>query len=322
MSRFILVIVMVAGFSGFGVEPVYGQSDCDTLYALLQNLAVTQIRANEVWVEHFIDCPPVDGAVGGFVFSEFGQEGRNDRVVIARYYPRLGWRYQLGERAPRIRFPRPSPRIDVDGDGERDLVFLALDDIALTERAYRIVFIRDGKKRSDVQLDFPRGMVIDSLLPAPVGKPRPLQVIDRRAWEIGGLTPANAPVSYRYLAWGAELDPPGYINRTANNLHRYPVMKQREGFIESLPAAGDLRYETEEEYEAFLVDLIGWCLDQSNLDRELEGYKKIKEILSRVKYRGSTDVLDAPQTVQDQLRRALPAARRLPRNQNKTTSRR
>ncbi|MFC1475544.1 hypothetical protein ACFLQW_00905, partial [Candidatus Zixiibacteriota bacterium] len=310
--KFISAIMVVCSI-GLGEMPAWGQAECDTLYPLLQNFVVDHVRANEIWIEHFIDCSTIDNAFGGVVLSEIGQEGQKDRVVIATYQPRRGWFYRFGERAPGIRLLRPSPRIDVDGDGELDFVFVGLDDVTLKHRSYQISFMENGKKRPNGRIDLSKGLAIDSLLPAPTGQPRPLQIIDRRGWDIGGLTPQTALVSYRYMIWGTAWDTAAYINRTVDYIDRYPIMKQREDYIKALPQTGDLRYDTEAEYEAFLVNLVGFCLDQSNLDREAEGYEKAKEILDRVRYKGSTNVLDAPQSVGEQLRRALPEAKKLPR---------
>lgn len=314
MRRFIPIILGVVCSAGLGVTPARSQSACDTLYPLLQNFVVDHVRANEVWVEYFIDCPPVEQAIGGIVLSELGQEGKKDRVIIATYKPRGGWSYRFGERAPGIRILQPSPRIDVDGDGELDFVFVGVDIVTLKHRSYKISFMENGKKRPNSRIDIPRGMAIDSLLPAPAGQPRPLQIVDRRGWDIGGLSPATAPVSYRYLVWDTSRDTAAYVNRTADHADRYPMMKQRADYVEALPQSGNLPYDTEKEYQAFLVNLVGYCLDQSNLGHEVRGYKKIKEILDRVRYKGSTNVLDAPQAVREQLRRALPEAKKLPRN--------
>jgi len=316
MRRTILRAVFISGAITWAAAPVSGQTVCDTLYWNLQDLAVEHIRANEVWIEHFINCPPAAQAFGAFILSELGQEGTKDRALIATYVPRAGWLYRFSEQAPNIRFVRPSPLIDVDGDGQMDIVFTTADNRAPNERSYHIALTDEGKKRSTKTLAFTPGLVIDSLLPAPAGKARPLQMVDRRGREIGGLNAGNAPISYRYLELDPTLDPPDYVNQTAKHAGLYPVMQQRAEYVKALPGSDLLEYDSAETYEAFLVNIIGYCLDQSNLGREVDGFLEVRAILDRVRYKGSTQVLEAPRTVCDRLQQALPEAKKLPRKRN------
>ena len=305
-STIIVLAMLPALLTGAG--DVFAQVGCDSLYFLLQNLIVNHIRAKEVLVDQFMDCP-VSDTLGGFILTRFGSEGEKDRAVIARLGGR-GWQYCFGERGRNIRFKKPAPRIDIDGDGGLDLVFIVSDKLHPTERGYQIVFVDNNKERPMKGLRFPDGMIIDSILSAPDGHPRPLQVADRRGWTIGGLSKKNKPISYRYMAWDGTADPPEYVNRTAANLHLFPAMLRRAAYIKALPKSGDLEYEAAEEYEDFLTNVIGYCMDQSNFEREAQGYEEIEKILDRVRYKGSTVILDSPREVRQGLRRALPEARR------------
>lgn len=311
--RTCLPIVILAAFLSAAAIPAAGQPVCDTLYTSLQNLTVEHIQANEVFIEYYIACPPADQAFGGVILSRLGEDGKNDRAIIAVYIPRAGWSYCFGERAPNVRFLRPSPLLDVDGDGELDLVCTTFESDMPGDTAYRITLMAQGKKRAVPSLNFPPGLAIDSLLPAPEGRPRPLQVVDRRGRSIGGLNAATAPVSYRYLEWDAGQDPPGYVNRTASHRDRYPELKRRAAYIDSLPQSDLLEFSEPEEYARFLANIVGYGLDQSNLGREAEGFIEARAILDRVRYSGSTQVLGAPVTVTDELQRALPDAQSIPR---------
>jgi len=300
-------VVLVLLASG----PAAGQITCDSLYYLLQNLAVNHVGGNEVWVEYFLDCPGSPDTVGGFIFSEVNQEGKRDRAVIARYSDRIGWQYRFGERATRIRFAKPSPRMDVDGDGQLDMVFTAADDIYPGERGYRVLFQRPNSLASLPELHFPRGLIIDSILPAPPQHAHALTVADRRGWEIGGLKPPTAPVSHRYLAWERSTDTAKYVNQTAAQTNQFPDMQRRAAYVKALPKSGELRFDAPEKYEEFLINVIGFTLDQSNMAREREGFETISEILDRVRYGGPTGRLQSPREVRDGLLRAMPAQRNL-----------
>ncbi len=303
------IVLPVLWVAFIGAHRSHGQVSCDSMYFLLQDLSVAHIRANEIWVDHFLDCPTASDTLGGFVLSELGQEGKKDRAVVARYTQRAGWQYSFGERAPNIRFHQPSPRMDINSDGELDFVFTATDLKYKTGRHFRIVLIKDGKQQNMPGLKPPKDMVIDSILPAPKGRPRPLRVVDRRGWDIGGLSPEKAPLSYRYLDWNNAADPPGYVNQTASYVGLFPVMLRRAAYFKTLPKSGVLQFDTAEEYEIFLYNVIGYCLDQNNLGQETDWFEEVSEILDRVRYAGSTETLDAPRQVRNHLRRTFPRPR-------------
>lgn len=313
---------------GFGYQTVgngvvrasAGQLSCDSLYYLLQNLAINHVRANEVWVEHYLDCSSSStDTMGAFILSTLGKDGQNDRVVFAQWFDRHGWKYRFGDRAPNLHFLRPSPRLDINGDGHPDFVFTITDPTRPTEIDYRIVLTRNGQRFKVPSVIPKKGLAIDSILPAPppAGSPHPLQIIDRRAWEVGGLDAESAPVSYRYLVWSDKDGAPGYINRTKANQHLFPLMAKRKARFEALPQTGEITLVDEESYEEFLRTVIGYCLDQNNLGREYEGFKEADAVLNRARYQGSTRKLSAPRQVSTQLRRALPASRKVPYSQKK-----
>lgn len=289
-----------------------GQVDCDSLYYLLQNMAVAHVNANEIWVEHFLDCPATPDTVGGFVVTVLDTEGGKDRAVVGQYSHRNKWQYRFSERGPNIRFLRPSPRVDVDGDGELDIVFTTVDTRYRGGPCYRIVLVKNGKRDKIPGLNLHRDMAIDSILPAPEGQVRPLNIIDRRGWEIGGLSPEKSPLSYRYLEWDKTSDPPGYTNRTAANVQQYPMMFRRAAFVKELPDSGEIKYDKDEEYEEFLINIVGYCLDQSNLGREVEAYEEAYGILNRVKYKRSGPMFNSPGQIGNELRRVLPEVRNIP----------
>jgi len=283
---------------------------CDSLYYLLQDLAVTHVRGNEIWIEHYLNCAPSSDTVGGFILSEVGEDGAKDRAIVAGYGGPRGWLYRFGERGRNIRFARPTPLIDVDGDAELDVVFTATPRNYATENELIIVFVRDHKRENQKLVPMERDMAVDSIYPAPEGSPHPLRIVDRRGMDIGGLSYDKAPKSYRYYVWDPKADPPSYVDRTANHVRSFPIMQERASFVKSLPASGDLVYETEAEYEEFLINIIGYSLDQSNIGRELKGFEEVNAILERVRYKGSTESLSAPRSVIVSLRRALPEAQK------------
>jgi len=303
-----LAAVMALSIDSAGIAR---QISCDSLYYMLQDLTVNHIRGNEVWVEYFLDCSGDADTIGGFILSEVGQEGLKDRAVIAGYDSRRGWQYRFGERGPNIHFVRPSPLIDIDGDGELDITFAATSRTFPTERDYLVLFVRDGKRENSKLIPLERDMAIDSILPAAPGSAHPLQIIDRRCFEIGGLTYDKAPRSYRYYVWDAASDPPAYADRTASHTSQFPIFRQRESFVRALPATGELAYESEEEYAEFLINIIGYCFDQSNIGRELAGFEEVNAILERVRYKGSTERLSSPRSVIVDLRRILPEVKQL-----------
>jgi len=299
------VATLCLGNTGFAQK-----NSCESMYYSLQDLAVSHVRGNEVWIEHYLDCTPSSDTVGGFILSVVGKEGTKDRAIIAGYDGAKGWLYRFGERGANIRFARPTPLIDVDGDGELDVVFTATNRNYPTESELLIVFVRDHKRENKKLVPMERNMAIDSIFPAPAGSPHPLRIVDRRGMEIGGLSYDMVPKSYRYYVWDPTADPPSYVDRTANHAQSFPIMQQRASFVKSLPASGELVYETEAEYEEFLINIIGYGLDQSNLGRELKGFEEVNAILERVRYRGPTEKLSAPRSVITTLRRALPEAKK------------
>jgi hypothetical protein len=292
-----------------GAGQARGQVTCDSLYPLLQNFAVNHVGGNEVWVDYFIACPSAPDTIGGFVLSEVGQQGKKDRAVLARWIARAGWQYRFGERASNIRFAKPSPRMDVDGDDTLDLIFEAADDAYPSEHGYRVLMQRGNTYQNLSELRLPRGVIIDSVLSAPRGQPHPMVLADRRGWEVGGLRRQHAPVSYQYVAWDASADPPRYVNRTTSHTDLFPEMERRAAYVGTLAQSGELTFRAAEEYEAFLSNVIGYCLDQYNMNREKEGFETVSAILDRTRYGGPTERLQGPRQVRDGLIRAVPSLR-------------
>jgi len=311
LPRFALIASTAVGLLLAAPGPVRCQIGCDSLYCLLQNMAVNHVGGNEVWVDYFLGCPDAPDTIGGFVLSAVNQEGKMDRAVIAAYQDRAGWQYRFGERARNIRFVKPSPRMDIDGDGSLDLVFTAADDAFPRERGYRILFRRGNTYAGLPELRLPRAMVIDSILPAPPHRARPLLIADRRGWEVGGLRPSNAPVSHRYLGWNRSSDTGKYVDQTSSHMDMFPDVRHRAAFIKSLPVSGELRFAEPEKYEEFLINLVGYMLDQSNSGREQEGFEVVRPILDRLRYEGSTQRLQSPAEVRAGLIKAIPTLRQL-----------
>ncbi len=307
--RTIIGLSIVLAALGILAPHAVAQPDCDSVYQLLQNFSVNHIRGNEIWVDQFISCQALAETLGGFVLSMVDQEGKKDRAILCRF-ARQGWLIKVVENAPNIRFYRPSPIIDINGDGENDFLFTSYDpNYPLLKRAFKIVIMENGKEVGRPELRFAKGVAIDSLLPAAPGKPHPLRVSDYRGTDLGGMDPARGPVSHRYLVWDKTADPPAFVNRTAQNMRLFPEMIRRAKAIKNIPS-GKLTYSSEDEYEALLRDVIGYALDQSNLGREIEGYDEVASILDRVTYGGSTKSLWAPRSVRDRLRTLLPKVRK------------
>ncbi len=304
--RVIQSVVLLSGLCWLIIpgSSVSAKPTCDTLYYELQNLSIRHVRANEIWVEHFLECPPVDGAFGGFVLSDITQGGERDRAVVAMYQESR-WQYRFGERGAGIRFAA-EPRRDIDGDGIHDFVFIAEDQQHRPARSYRLAFLdSSGNRRSVGGLGLPRDVVVDSILPAPAGRAHALLAADRRGWDIGGLDWDTAPISYQYLDWNGNADPPKYVNRTAAHADEFPVFDRRREFIEQL-GDGRLEFETEAEYQTFLINIIGHCLDLLNMNRGEEAYIKATDILERVRFTTATVGLLPPRAVESQLKRVLP----------------
>ncbi len=304
MKKTSILALMVTWCAMWANSAATAEPTCDSLYYELQDLSIQHIRANEIWVDYLLDCPPVQGAVGAFILSDVTNDGASDRALVA-VYRRPQWRYQFGERGPNIRFA-PTPRMDIDGDGMLDFVFVTEDARHRPARSYRFVFLEEsGKQKSIGGLGLPRGVVIDSIVPAPGDQSHDLIVADRQGWDIGGLSWEVAPVSYQYLEFDNSSESPEYVNRTAAHVAEFPKFAKRRQYIEQLPA-GRLEFHTEEEYETFLINVIGHSLDLNNMGRGAEAYEKAADILERARFSATTVSLRPPRTVQSQLKRVLP----------------
>jgi hypothetical protein len=281
---------------------------CDSAYYALQDLSVDQIRGNEIWVDYFLRCEPGRDTLGGFVLSAPKEDGNKDRIVIARYQ-RGRWGVRLVETAMRIRLDDAMIQIDLNEDGIGDYVFRARETLYPSYPILRVAIMGENGETRIPALQLHKGMAVDSILPAPPGRARPLIVIDRRGWDIGGFDSTTAPTSYRYLEWNPKSDPPDYVNMTDNNRSLFPEMARRAAFFRSLPVTDSLKFRSVDEYREFAYKIIGYCLDESNCGRELESFEKVADLLQRTKVMVPAGSLALPKSLMLQIKRVLPMVR-------------